>query len=114
MERARCEKLVLELLDRSGDERLGGRLHPHEPTRIREPEGTALGSAESESVEAGVRRLLRMLASLEEAIIRLDSSGDPDVARVVRRLRALQDDIATALRLSDSRGRRAAARKRRA
>jgi len=55
-----------------------------------------------------------MLAALEEAIIRLESSGDPDVAHVVRRLRALQDDIATALRLSDSRGRRVAARKRRA
>ena len=114
MEQARCEKLVLELLDRSGAERPGGRLRPHGPTRIREPEGTALGSAESESVEAGIRRLLRMLAALEEAIIRLESSGDPDVAHVVRRLRALQDDIATALRLSDSRGRRVAARKRRA
>lgn len=114
MERAHCEKLVLELLDRSGAERLGGRLRPHGPTRIGEPEGTALGCAESESLEAGVRRLLRMLAALEEAIIRLENSGDPDVDHVVRRLRALQDDIATALRLSDSRGRRVADRKRRA
>lgn len=55
-----------------------------------------------------------MLAALEEAIIRLENSGDPDVDHVVRRLRALQDDIATALRLSDSRGRRVADRKRRA
>jgi hypothetical protein len=114
VERARCEKLVLELLDGSGAERLGGRLRPHGPTRIREPEGTALGSAESESVEAGVRRLLRMLAALEEAIIRLESSGDPDVDRVVGRLRGLQDGIATALRLNDSRGRHTVARKRRA
>jgi hypothetical protein len=54
-----------------------------------------------------------MLAALEEAIIRLENSADPDVDRVVRRLRSLQDDIATALRLSDSRGRRVAARERR-
>ena len=89
------------------------RLRPHGPTRIREPEGTALGPAEPECVEAGIRRLLRMLVALEEAIIRLESSGDPDVARVVGRLRALQDDIETALRLNDSRGRRPVARKRR-
>jgi hypothetical protein len=55
-----------------------------------------------------------MLAGLEEAIIRLESSGDPDVDHVVGRLRVLQDDIATALRLNDSRGRHTAARKRRA
>jgi len=42
-----------------------------------------------------------MLAALEEAIIRLEASGDGDRDRLVERLRALQDDIATALGLDD-------------
>ena len=113
MERTPREKLVLELLDQPGAEGLDGHLRHDGPTRIREPEGTALGSAESEHVEAGFRRLLRMLAALEEAIIRIEGRGGADADRLVRRLRALQDDIESALRLNDSRGRRAAARKRR-
>jgi hypothetical protein len=55
----------------------------------------------SAAVEARIRRLLRMLAALEEAIIRLEASGDGDRDRLVERLRALQDDIATALGLDD-------------
>jgi hypothetical protein len=40
-----------------------------------------------------------MLAALEEAIIRIEGRGDGD--RLVQRLRALQEDIATALGLDD-------------
>lgn len=53
----------------------------------------------SAAVEVRIRRLMRMLAALEEAIIRLEGRGDGD--RLVERLRALQDDIATALGLDD-------------
>jgi hypothetical protein len=53
----------------------------------------------SAAVEARIRRLLRMLAALEEAIIRIEGRGDGD--RLVQRLRALQEDIATALGLDD-------------
>jgi len=56
----------------------------------------------SSAVEVRVRRLMRMLAALEEAIIRIEGRDDPDVERVVHRLRALQADIAVALRLDDS------------
>jgi hypothetical protein len=55
----------------------------------------------SAAAEARIRRLLRMLAALEEAIIRLEARGDGDRERLVERLRALQDDIATALGLDD-------------
>jgi hypothetical protein len=58
----------------------------------------------SAAVEVRIRRLLRMLAALEEAIIRLEGRGDGD--RVVERLRALQDDIATALGLDPDAPRR--------
>ena len=58
----------------------------------------------SAAVEARVLRLLRMLAALEEAIIRLEEWGDGDRARLVERLRVLQDDIATALGLDDAGG----------
>jgi hypothetical protein len=60
----------------------------------------------SSAVEVRVRRLLRMLAALEEAIIRIEGRGDPEVERVVERLRALQADIAIALRLDDARAER--------
>jgi hypothetical protein len=55
----------------------------------------------SAAVEARVLRLLRMLAALEEAIIRVEAPGDSDRDRLVERLRVLQDDIATALGLED-------------
>jgi hypothetical protein len=60
----------------------------------------------SSAVEVRVRRLLGMLAALEEAIIRIEGRGDPEVERVVERLRALQADIAIALRLDDARAER--------
>jgi hypothetical protein len=53
--------------------------------------------------EAHIGRLLRMLAGIEEAIIRLESRGDGDTDRLIGRLRVVQDDIASALkRLDDS------------
>jgi hypothetical protein len=57
----------------------------------------------SAAVEARIRRLLRMLAALEEAIIRLEAPADGgrDHDHLVARLRALQDDIAIALGLDD-------------
>jgi hypothetical protein len=55
----------------------------------------------SAAVEVRIRRLLRMLAALEEAIIRLEAPGDGESDRLVERLRAVQDDIATALGLDD-------------
>ena len=54
------------------------------------------------AVEVRVRRLMRMLAALEEAIIRIEGRDHPEVERVVHRLRALQADIAASLRLDDS------------
>jgi hypothetical protein len=59
------------------------------------------GLKPSAAVEVRIRRLLRMLAALEEAIIRLEARGDGERDRLVERLRAVQDDIATALGLDD-------------
>ena len=62
------------------------------------------GVKTSVAVEARIRRLLRMLAALEEAIIRLEARGDGE--RVVERLRLLQDDITAALGIDDPRVKR--------
>ena len=47
--------------------------------------------------EAHLAQLLRMLAGLEEAIIRLETRGG-DTERLVARLRLVQDDIETAIK----------------
>ena len=43
--------------------------------------------------------LLEMVASLEDAIVRLEEAGDDGAGETIRRLRLLQADILTALRL---------------
>jgi len=50
------------------------------------------------AAELHVSRLLRLLAGVEEAIIRLESHADGNREQVIARLRVVQDEIATALR----------------
>jgi hypothetical protein len=57
-------------------------------------------------VEARTASLLRKIAALEEAIIRLEERGK-DTQDTVRRLRFLQGEILTALALLDRDARRA-------
>ena len=57
----------------------------------------------SAAAELRMAQLLRMLAGLEEAIIRLEARGG-DSERLVSRLRVVQDDIETALRRLDDPG----------
>lgn len=58
----------------------------------------------SAAAEARMAQLLRMLAGIEEAIIRLEARGG-DGERVVARLRLVQGDIETALTRLDDPGR---------
>jgi len=50
------------------------------------------------AAELHLARLLRMLAGVEEAIIRLEDRANGDRERMVGRLRVVQDEIETALR----------------
>ena len=50
------------------------------------------------AAEVHLARLLRMLAGVEEAIIRLEDRANGDRERMVGRLRVVQDEIETALR----------------
>ena len=49
------------------------------------------------SAEDRAAQLLRMAAALEESIIRLEAHGGGEARESVRRLRALQSEILTAL-----------------
>jgi len=49
------------------------------------------------STEDRAAQLLRMAAALEESILRLDAHGKGEARESVRRLRALQGEILTAL-----------------
>ena len=49
------------------------------------------------SAELHVARLLRMLAGVEEAIVRLENNDD-DRTRIIQRLRVVQDEIVAVLR----------------
>ena len=49
------------------------------------------------STEDRAAQLLRMAAALEESIIRLEAHGRGEARESVRRLRALQSEILTAL-----------------
>jgi hypothetical protein len=70
------------------------------------PEGTSSPSSRGRSSEplpsaheARTTRLLRMVAALEEAIIRLEGHGDGNPERTIRRLRLVQGDLLAALHL---------------
>jgi hypothetical protein len=57
------------------------------------------------TAEDHIGRLLRMFAGIEETIIYLEArGGGGDSDRLIRRLRMIQDEIASALRLLDDRG----------
>jgi hypothetical protein len=49
--------------------------------------------------EAGSERLLRMLVALDETVIQLERQQDRDTSEAIRRLRVLQGEILSALRL---------------
>ena len=50
------------------------------------------------AAELQLARLLRMLAGVEEAIIRLEDHANGDRQRIVGRLRIVQDEIETVIR----------------
>jgi hypothetical protein len=49
--------------------------------------------------EAGSERLLRMLVALDETVIHLERQEDRETSEAIRRLRLLQGEILSALRL---------------
>jgi hypothetical protein len=75
------------------------------PEGLKRPADPLRGVKPLAAGEAHVGRLLRMLAGIEEAIIRLEAGGAGDVDRVISRLRLVQNDIATALKRLDDPGR---------
>jgi hypothetical protein len=73
------------------------------------PEGTSSPSSRGRSprpslsaAEARTARLRRMVAALEEAIIRLEGHGDGNPEGTIRRLRIVQGDLLAALHLLES------------
>jgi hypothetical protein len=56
------------------------------------------------AAELHVARLLRMLAGVEGAILRLENHTDGDRERVIQRLRVVQEKIAAVLRRLEGTG----------